>query len=222
MANQKLLNQRSARLWLVATLAAVVCAGSAAPHWFGRFSQSDTRGWAEHSFSGQTQYRLIDDGSGTALQAVSQGTASAFYKESQVDLTQTPVLHWRWRVDHGPSGLDEQARDGDDYAARIYVLHKRGVLRKPYAINYVWSGSQPRDASWPNAWLPEHSIMVAVRGAKDERGQWFSESRNVREDFRALLGVEIDHADVLVLMSDTDNQRGSARAWFGDSYFSAE
>jgi len=140
----------------------LLCLGAAAPQWLGRFSASDLTGWAEHRFSGLTRYTLGDAGSGIALQAVSQGTASA------------------------------------------------------------WSGSQARGASWPNAWLPEHSIMVAVRGTQDKTGQWYAESRNVREDFRRLLGVDIDHIDVVVLMSDTDNQLGSAEAWYGDSYFAAE
>ena len=138
--------------------------GAAAPTWFARFSEAELSGWAEHSFAGHTDYQLAETDDGTALRAVSQGTASAYYKESPIDLSQTPVLHWRWRVDEGPMNLDERARDGDDYAARLYIVHKRGLLRKPYAINYVWSGSQAREATWPNAWLPEHSIMVAVRG----------------------------------------------------------
>ena len=200
----------------------LLCLGAAAPQWLGRFSASDLTGWAEHRFSGLTRYTLGDAGSGIALQAVSQGTASALYHETRVDLTRTPVLHWRWRVDHGPTGLDELSRGGDDYAARLYVVYRRGLLRKPFAINYVWSGSQARGASWPNAWLPEHSIMVAVRGTQDKTGHWYAESRNVREDFRRLLGVDIDHIDVVVLMSDTDNQLGSAEAWYGDSYFAAE
>ena len=216
--------QRGTGVWRVgvATACVALCLGAAAPQWLSRFSASDLTGWDEHTFDGWTDYALRDDGRGVALHAVSRGSASVFYHEERVDLTRTPVLHWRWRVDRGPTGLDELSRDGDDYAARLYVVHRRGVLRKPFAINYVWSGSQPAGVSWPNAWLPDHSIMLSVRGTGDENGVWYTESRNVRDDFRRLLGADIDHIDVLVLMSDTDNQGGEAEAWYGDAYFASE
>ncbi|MEM7377654.1 MAG: DUF3047 domain-containing protein [Pseudomonadota bacterium] len=191
------------------------------PHWVAAFSASDTTAWKPYTFDGETQYQLADAGDGVALHAHSRGTASAYYRDLRVDLDETPVLHWRWRVDSGPRGLAEHTRDGDDYAARVYVVHKRGFLSKPYIINYVWSGSQPRGAEWPNAWLPQHSAMVAVRGTEDPHGTWFDETRDVRADFKARLGVDIDHIDVVVLMTDMDNQQGEAQAWYGDSFFSA-
>ncbi|MEM6988470.1 MAG: DUF3047 domain-containing protein, partial [Pseudomonadota bacterium] len=161
---------RKPRLGAVLALCLAVLGGVSladARLWIARFSASDIEGWLPYAYSGKTAYSLAESGDGIALKAESDAAASAYYRDQYVDLSKTPVLHWRWRVDHGPSGLQEQTRAGDDYAARVYVVHKRGLLRKPYIINYVWSGSQARGSEWANAWLPKHSAMLAVRGAQD-------------------------------------------------------
>jgi hypothetical protein len=47
-------------------------------------------------------------------------------------------------VDHVYKGLDGRTQAGDDYAARIYVIHDGGLFAwRTRAINYVWANSQP-------------------------------------------------------------------------------
>ena len=43
---------------------------------------------------------------------------------------------------------------------------------------------------------------------------------NIREDFLRIFNYEIDRADGVAIMSDSDNAGGSATAYYGRIYFS--
>ena len=119
--------------------------------------------------------------------------------------------------------LNERSKQGDDYAARLYVVKSSGALFwKTKAVNYVWSGSELRDNSWKSAWKPKNDVMVAVRGTDDSIGEWKTEKRNVREDFKKAYGIDIKQIEGVAIMTDTDNSGLNATAEYGDIYFTAE
>ena len=64
--------------------------------------------------------------------------------------------------------------------------------------------------------------MIAVRGVEHTPGQWFSERRNIAEDFHRFYGNKVKEVDLLVIMSDTDNTGLSASASYGDIFFSSK
>ena len=65
-------------------------------------------------------------------------------------------------------------------------------------------------------------IRLALRSSADATGTWYSERRNVREDFKALHGTDIRYIDAVALMTDTDNGAGRATSYYGDIFFSSE
>lgn len=189
----------------------------------GEFSKGQLAGWEPKAFSGKTHYQLVKEGSNTVLKATSNSTASGLGRKIRVDLTKTPVLNWLWRVDNKLEGLNEQSKQGDDYAARVYVILDGGLLVwNTKALNYVWSSNQPRGTTWGNAFLPKNAKMTAVRGSQDKVGGWVREKRNVRADFKRIYGQDITHIDGVALMTDTDNSKGRATAAYGDIFFSAQ
>jgi hypothetical protein len=138
-----------------------------------------------------------------------------------VDLNRTPWLRWSWRVDRVLSGVDERAKTGDDYPARVYVVVSGGAaFWKTRSLVYVWSSNQPVGATWNNAFTSNARVM-ALRSGTREAGQWVSEKRDIRADFRRLFGEEISQIDAVALMTDTDNSGQSATAWYGDIEFMA-
>lgn len=186
------------------------------------FAAQSTEKWKQHSFGIGTEYGLVQLDGKWVLHAYSQGAASAFYRSVEIDLEKTPVLNWSWRVEQPLSGLQEMSKSGDDYAARVYVVHKRGFFDKGFAVNYVWSGSHAKGSRWPNAYAMSSSHMLALQDEKTPLAQWQHERRNVREDFQTLLSMDIRTVQVLVLMTDTDNSDRTARAHYGDLTFSSE
>jgi len=186
----------------------------------GDFSHGSLAGWEQHDFEGKTLYRIEKDGSNSILEASSHHSASALYHPVRIDLTQTPYLHWRWRIRHILSVLDERQKSGDDFPARIYLISSGGVFFwNAKAINYVWSSREPVNASWLNPFTA-NSMMVSVESGTKHAGQWRSYKRNVRKDFKHLSGKDVTHIEAVAIMTDTDNTKSDAKASYGDIYFS--
>jgi hypothetical protein len=187
----------------------------------GRFSADNIDGWHAKVFAGETSYEIAVDEGRRALRAVSAGTASGLYREVAVDLNETPVLNWSWKIENILDGNDERTRAGDDYPARVYVVFSGGLrFWRTRAINYVWSSHQPAGSEWPNAFTV-NARMIAVDSGGDRRGEWVMHRRDVHADYRRLFRAEPGKVDAVAIMTDTDNTGQSAIAWYGDIWFSS-
>ena len=177
-------------------------------------------GWQEKVFAGRTAYTALPDEG--LLKAESAGSASGLYHEGRIDLRRTPWLNWSWKVGNVLDGVNEREKSGDDYPARIYVVAKGGVaFWKTRALSYVWSSTEAQGAMWPNAFTA-NAHMVAVRGGAARLGELVAEKRNIREDWKRAFGEDIEEIDAVAIMTDTDNSGQSARAWYGQPWFSAD
>jgi len=186
----------------------------------GDFSARDRSGWETESFAGETHCDFADMDGKIMLRARCDASACGLVYQQEIDLARTPVLRWSWRVEHVYRGLDEETEAGDDYPARVYVIHDGGLLKwRSRAINYVWSSSQPVGETWPNAFASQ-AEMVAVRSGPPARAdRRYTQSRNVAEDFRQIHGLHLDDIDAVALMTDCDNSGQRSRAYYGDIYF---
>jgi len=212
------------RKWLLAGLAlcCVTLALGASQIVIGDFS-TGLAAWEERSFSGETRYRAVELDNRAVLEAVADDSASALYREIEIDLESTPCLHWTWRIE-APLGrdVDERSKAGDDYPARLYVVRRGGLaFWRTRALNYVWSSAQPVGTRWDNAYAGENARMWALDSGAAEAGEWVSHVRDVRADWRAAFGEDIDSLDGVAVMTDTDDTGGAARAWYADIRFSA-
>lgn len=206
-------------LLLVAALAGAQPAGDQV---IGDF-RDGLAGWGERSFVGNTRYRVVELEGEPVLEAQARASASALYRDTPVDLTATPYLHFRWRV-AGTFGadLDERSKSGDDYPARIYVVRRGGLaFWRTRALNYVWASAEPVGARWPNAYAGRNAQMWVLDSGGQQAGEWVSHVRDVRADWLAAFGERIDSLDGLALMTDADDTGGSVRAWYAAIRFSA-
>ena len=221
MKTTRALRTGASRL-VAAAMILLVCtfAASAERLEIGVFAPGALTDWQPKSFEGETEYRLTGAGDVRALSASCNGTASALARRVPIDLKATPVLHWQWRVDGVHEGLNEQHKTGDDFAARVYVIHDGGVLKwRSRAINYVWAGNTKRGRHWPNPFT-DKAMMVAVEsGAPADTSAWASESRNVRADFKRFYALNLDTLDAVAVMTDCDNTGGSASAAYRQIHF---
>jgi Protein of unknown function (DUF3047) len=210
-------------LWLL--LATIPCLADEQKNQIliGNFSAGALTGWKAKEFKGQTQYQLTKIDGVQALKADSDAAASGLFHEQRIDLEKTPVMNWRWRIENRLGNIDEQSKSGDDFAARVYVVVSGGlVFWNTKAINYVWSSTSPKDKTWPNPFAGDHAVMVAVRSSSDSTGTWYTEKRNIRDDFKKLTGEDMPYIDAVAIMTDTDNAKGKATAYYGDIYFTAK
>lgn len=177
--------------------------------------------WPTRSFDGETHYAIVEKDGVKVLQAQSRGQASARYLEREINLNETPYLHWCWQVSDTYSGLDETTKAGDDYPARVYVARKTGLLPwQVESVNYVWSSTQEAGSIWTNAFTDRAKLM-ALQGGSSRVGEWVSEVRDIRADFATLFGSSPDLINGVALMSDGDNANVNATAWFTHLGFSS-
>lgn len=187
-----------------------------------RFSAMNLDGWERKIFENETNYSLVEENQTYYLQAHSTQSASALYKKLKVDLHNTPYLNWSWRIDQGLPPLNEKEKNGDDYAARIYIVFKTGFTPLSVrALNYVWSSNNLQDSSWPNAFT-EKAIMIPLRTQQDGLHVCQHEKVNIKEDLLKHFESMPKHIEGIVIMTDTDNSGNSASASYGDIYFSKE
>ncbi|MDH3414264.1 MAG: DUF3047 domain-containing protein [Gammaproteobacteria bacterium] len=180
---------------------------------------ADLSAWQPWKFFSETRYTPVEIDGRRAVKAVSSGSASGYYRKMTIDLQQTPVLRWSWRVDNTIGEVDERSKEGDDYPARVYVIAAQPVFFwKSRALNYVWSSTRPEESSWPNAYS-SRAVMIAVRSGERGLGKWQEEERNVRSDFERYFGKEVRYVDAIAFMTDTDNTGRQAVAYYGDIYF---
>ncbi|MGB5299734.1 MAG: DUF3047 domain-containing protein [Thiogranum sp.] len=182
----------------------------------------DINAWEKQVFSGVTSYELHEIDGRQVLKAISKQSASGLVREIEVDLTKTPYMNWSWKVDSILSDVEETKKSGDDYAARVYVVISDGFFFwQTRALSYVWASKQAKGSSWPNAFTGK-ATMVAVESGEDSVGEWVEEKRNVLDDINNLLGIDATRIDAVAIMTDTDNSRQSATAYYGDIFFTSE
>lgn len=187
-----------------------------------------------------TQYHLRTWEKVTAIEAKADRSMALLARPITVDLNQTPVMCWRWRVDEVLRGADLATRAGDDYAARVYVSFalppdeigfilrgKLALARRIYgdavpdaALNYVWDNRYPVGTRHPNAYTDRTRIIVAESG-NARAGQWVVARHDLQADFIAEFGSKEARAIQLAIASDTDNTGERAHAGFADFHFVA-
>ena len=170
--------------------------------------------WEGKSLKGETVYEVTQEDNLSCIKATSHSSASGLSYKINYDTKNYPILNWRWKVDHILLKGNALKKDGDDYAARIYVVFPSLMFWKTRAINYIWVNKLPRGKTVTSPFT-KNSIMIAVESGESKTGQWVEERRNVFEDFRMHFGQDPPRVGAISIMTDTDNTGEEAVAWYG-------
>ncbi len=146
------------------------------------------------------------------------------YSAKGVHLTfssrQCPYVSWRWRVSNVIDAADLTRKEGDDAAAKLYVVFAGPSWWNPLdkrILVYLWDNAAPVGATYPNAWLPEKERMVILESGQAKVGRWVAEQVDLFNDFkRAFPGQEPGDVEGLAFLADTDNTRSEVSAGFDD------
>ena len=189
-------------------------AGQADPRPFSLYGLA---GWDAKTFMrrAHTDYESVSDGRIQVIEAKCDESASGLLWRDRIDLNATPSLAWRWKVESTYPGLNERVEEGDDYPARVYVIHSGTMGFGTRTIMYVWSNGEQGLEDWPDAYS-DSAHVVPVRMGNDGVGEWQTQRRDVKEDFKKYFGLELKTLDGVALMSDCDDHHGKGHAWYGD------
>ena len=202
--------------------------------------QSLPDGWSPLTFKKvpkPTTYELVKDGDVVVVKAVSEASASGLTKAVTIDPREYPIVRWKWKVENLLKGSDVTRKDGDDYPARLYITFnydpdKVSLGRKlkykagqaifgdiPIgALNYIWETKTPVGTIIENAYT-DFARMIVVESGPQKVGMWVEENRNIYEDYKKAFGEEPPMISGVAIMSDTDNTKERATAYYGDIVF---
>lgn len=182
-----------------------------------------------------TRYSVIRKDNVISIHARANNSMSLLGRSLAADMSNTPILCWRWQIDAPLRGADMARKSGDDYAARVYVAlkvpareqsfatrAKLKVARAIYgphipdaAINYVWDNRYPPGTRMANAYTDLTQMIVATSGEK-HAGQWVEIRRDMNADIVRAFPGSTARPVLLAVASDTDNTGESAQAFFAD------
>lgn len=211
----------------------------------GKFSASrpgsaQTDGWKPLMFKKipkPTAYQLVSDGSAVVVKATSEAAASGLTKEVKIDPSIFPIVQWRWKVENLLVRSDVTRKSGDDYPARLYITFEYDPDKVSFgrklkynagralfgeipigALNYIWDTKTPPGTVVDNAYT-DFAKMIVVESGAEKVGVWVEESRNVYQDYKQAFGEDPSFINGVAIMTDTDNTKERAVAYYGDIRF---
>lgn len=223
----------------VAIAALLFCSGGQAAFKAGPDGMPD--GWTLFRINEKVPATTFTLSDAAVLHAQASNSMAGMLHKQRVDLGKTPVLCWRWKVKASVAKADMLTKAGDDYAARIYVFYDVPVAQLGFsdrlkiklaktiygadiptaALNYVWDNKQPIGTLRANAYT-DRTRMLVVQSGNAKAGQWLTEARDVRQDYRVAFGAAAPDVVGLAIATDTDNTHGDAEAWFQEPRFVAK
>jgi len=197
--------------------------------------------WKDLFFTGIKRHTMytVETGEGEGyLRAESAASASALYRTLDLDLSEYPLLSWRWKIEGTLEKGDARTKAGDDYAARVYVtfaydtasagLMDRaryviatrlfGITPPGSALNYIWANRLGKDSIVPNPYTGRE-MMIAVESGNALSGKWVGEERNVYEDYKKAFGRRPPRVTGIAVMTDSDNTGDRATGYYGNIVF---
>ena len=169
----------------------------------------------------ETIYTVGSNEKGNFYKAVADNAASGLGKEVKIDLNKTPFINITWKIEKDLPGIKENTKKGHDFAARVFAVKKTGATPlSNRAINYVFSSNNHIGFNSPSPYTKK-SIDNVLATTKENLNEWVTVKANVKEDFMKFHDLDVNELDGLAIMSDTDNSKMKAIAFYQNIYFSA-
>ena len=170
----------------------------------------------------KTVYTIGSNENGNFYKAVADNAASGLGKEVKINLNKTPFINITWKIEKDLPGIKENTKKGHDFAARVFAVKKTGSTPlSNRAINYVFSSNSEIGFNSPSPYTKK-SIDNVLATTKDNLNQWITVKANVKEDFKRFHDLDVNELDGLAIMSDPDNSKMKAVAYYQNIYFSAK
>ena len=186
------------------------------------FTQKELETLDKRKVKGETLWTLGSNENGNYIRAEAIGAGSGLGKEIEIDLNKTPFLNITWKIEKDLKGIDENSKKGHDYAARVFVVKKTGkTVLSNRALNYVFSSNNEIGENWRSPYTKQ-SIDIVLSTTKNNYNEWVTVKVNVKKDFKEFHDLDIENLNAVAIMSDTDNSKKTAIAYYQNIYFSAQ
>lgn len=192
--------------------------------------------WHHHKLPGKQVNRftpqLVDGRNAMFVQ--SDSSASLLRQRVHIAVPQLGNVKFSWKVPALIAKADMAFRDTDDSPVRLVLAFegdrsrfsgKNAIMSElshtltgeplPFAtLMYVWCNTRPPGTVIFNPRTDRIRKIVVESGAKN-LNQWLDYERNIRADFVEAFGEPPGALVGIAIMTDTDNTRSTASAWYG-------
>ena len=207
-----------------------------APWALASTSQASPTAWHHFKLPSKTpshfDYAFIDNRS--AIAANAQSSASMLRQVMKVEPAVLGSLKFSWKLPGLIQYADMSLREFDDSPVRVVLAFegdrtkfsgKNAMLSElaqlltgepmPYAtLMYVWCNECEPEKIIVNPHTDRIRKLPLESGA-DKLNRWLDYERDVRADFLKAFGEEPGLLTSISIMTDTDNTKSVARAWYG-------
>ena len=214
-------------------------AGLAAPdvRWVSATQTKDRAAtWQHRAFPGKTQtdyHATLHEGR-HAVRSESSAAASMLRKTVRVEAADLGRLAFSWKVPALITGADMMQAHTDDSPVRLVLAFegdrakfsaKNAMLSElalmltgeplPYAtLMYVW-GTDRAPGSIIEGHRTDRIRKLVLESGPQQLGRWLDYERDIKADFEKAFGEAPGALVGIGIMTDTDNTRGQALAWYG-------
>ena len=196
--------------------------------------------WKHHTFPGKQATRFTHGTYAGRSGMYAQADASAsmvrkFVRQEPADLGN---MKFSWLVPELIDGADLTVRERGDSPVRVVLAFEGDRTRfsaknanlselarlltgeeMPYAtLMYVWSNQHAPGSVIINP-RTDRVRKLVVESGPDKLGRWLDYERNIRADYEKAFGEAPGALLAVGLMTDADNTRSVARAWYGPLSF---
>ena len=186
------------------------------------FTENEIKKLKVRKVKGETSWSLGSNEKGNFIKAEAEGKGSGLGKEVKIDLIKTPFINITWKVEKDLSGIVENSKKGHDYAARVFVVKKTGsTALSNRAISYVFSSNNLINDNW-NSPYTKKSVDYVLSTTKNDLDKWVTVKANVKEHFKKFHDLDVKELSGVAIMTDTDNSKLKAIAYYQNIYFSSE
>ena len=192
--------------------------------------------WQHQTFPGKqaSVYRGVSNEGRQAVLARAESSASMLRQALRVPPAELRHLNFSWKVPALIADADMAHRDADDSPVRVVLVFegdrskfsmKNAMLSElaqamtgepmPYAtLMYVWCNTRAPGSVIINPRTDRIRKLVLESG-EGRLNQWLDYQRDIAADFEAAFGEPPGALLGIGIMTDTDNTRSKAQAWYG-------
>ncbi|SPA26804.1 conserved hypothetical protein; putative exported protein; putative lipoprotein [Cupriavidus taiwanensis] len=189
--------------------------------------------WTINRNKTPTTYSMAEVDQRVVVHAKADSSASGLY----VPLRERDagMLRWTWKTSGIIRNADNSHGPREDSPLRLFVAFDgdKGALplkdqlmyemarlttgrEMPYAtLMYIWGGQRAEGAVVKNPHTDRVRMIVVDSGMK-HANEWRCHERDLRADYRKAFGTDPGRVIAVGIMTDTDNTKSKAEAWYGD------
>jgi hypothetical protein len=199
-------------------------------------------GWSHIVFPGKqaTKFSYARKDGRDSVAVLAASSASALRSTIRIEPKDLGNVRFSWKVPELIVGADMALRETDDSPVRVVLTFegdrsrfsaRDGILSElmltltgeklPYAtLMYVWCNQRAPGDLIANPRTGRIRKLVVQSGSR-QLNQWLDYERDIRADFERAFGEAPGALVGIGIMTDSDNTRTTARAWYGPLRLSA-